>query len=89
MQKSNPAIEKRFYSVKQAAFYSGLSPRSIYQKLKDGDIRYYRAGGVQGKIVLDRQDLDAFVMANEFRSSDQIREILKEKMSGKRKKVGS
>ncbi len=79
MKKSSPAIEKRFYSVKQAAFYSGLSPRSIYQKIKDGDIRYYRVGGEKGKIVLDRQDLDAFVLKNEFKSSDQVREILKEK----------
>ena len=79
MKKSNPAMEKRFYSVKQAAFYSGLSPRLIYQKLKDGDIRYYRAGGVQGKIILDRQDIDDFVMRNEFKTSEQIREILKEK----------
>jgi len=79
MKKFSPAIEKRFYSIKQAAFYSGLSPRSIYQKIKDGDIRYYRAGGVKGKIVLDRQDIDDFVMANEFKSSDQMREILKEK----------
>ena len=79
MKKSSLAIEKRFYSVKQAAFYIGVSVRLIYQKLKDGDIRYYRVGGVQGKIVLDRQDLDAFVMANEFKNSDQIREILKEK----------
>ena len=79
MEKSSPAMQKRFYSVKQAAFYSGLSPRSIYQKIKDGDIRYYRVGGEQGKIVIDRQDIDDFVMRNEFKSSDQIKEILKEK----------
>lgn len=76
MKKPSPAIEKRFYSVKQAAFYSSLSTRLIYQKLKEGTIRFYRVGR---KIVLDRQDLDAFVMANEFKNSDQIREILKEK----------
>lgn len=34
---------------------------------------------MQGKIVIDRQDIDDFIMANEFKSSDQIREILKEK----------
>ncbi|GAH73417.1 unnamed protein product [marine sediment metagenome] len=79
MEKSSPAMDKRFYSVREASVYSGLSRRSIYQKIKDGDIRYYRAGGVQGKIVIDRQDIDDFVMANEFKSSDQIREILKEK----------
>ena len=78
MEKSK-LIQKRFLSVKEAAFYSGLSATLIYQKLKDRDIRYYRVGGTQGKIVLDRQDLDAFVMTNEFRSSDQIREILKKK----------
>ncbi len=79
MQKSSPATEKRFYSVREAAFYSGLSRRSIYQRIKDGDIRYYRAGGVKGKIVLDRQDIDDFIIANEFKSSDQVRQILKEK----------
>jgi len=72
-------MEKRFYSVKEAAYYSGLSRRSIYQKIQDGDIRYYRAGGVKGKIILDRQDIDDFIMANEFKNSDQIRDILKEK----------
>jgi len=76
MKKPSLAIEKRFYSVKQAAFYSSLSTSLIYQKLKEGTIRFYRVGR---KIVLDRQDLDALVMANEFKSSDQIRKILKEK----------
>lgn len=88
-QQSNPIAHKRFFSVKEAAVYTGLSARSIYQKLNERAIRYYRAGGVQGKIILDVRDLDAFAMANEFKNSDQLRKILKEKLSEKRKKAGS
>ena len=85
MEKSK-LIQKRFFSVKEAALYSSLSTRLIYQKLKERAIRSYRVGR---KIVLDRQDLDAFVMANMIMNSDELREVLKEKMSGKRKKAGS
>jgi len=76
MEKSK-LIQKRFFSVKEAAFYSSLSTRLIYQKLKEGTIRFYRVGR---KIVLDRQDLDRFVMTNMIMSSDELREVLKEKM---------
>ena len=79
-------MQKRFFSVREAALYSGLSASLIYQKLQERAVRSYRVGT---KIVLDRQDLDAFVMSNEVRNSDQLREVLKEKMSRKRKKAGS
>lgn len=86
MKQSNPVAQKRFYSVKEAASYTSLSSRLIYQKLKERAIRSYRVGA---KIVLDRQDLDAFVMSNAVMTSDELREVLKEKMSGKIKKAGS
>jgi excisionase family DNA binding protein len=79
------SIQKRFFSVKESAVYTGLSPRLIYKKLAERGLRSYRVGK---KIVLDVRDIDAFVMANEVKSSDQLREILKEKMSGKRRKAG-
>ena len=85
MEKSK-LIQKRFFSVKEAALYSSMSTRLIYQKLKERAIRSYRVGK---KIVLDRKDLDSFVMTNMIMSSDELREVLKEKMSGKRKKAGS
>jgi len=66
--------------------YTGLSARLIYQKLTERGLRSYRVGK---KIVLDVQDIDDFVMTNEVKSSDQLREILKEKMNGKRRKAGS
>lgn len=85
MKQSNPATQKRFFSVKEAAVYTGLSSRLLYQKLKERTVRCYRVGK---KIVLDVRDIDDFVMTHEVKSSDQLREILKEKMSKKRK-VGS
>jgi excisionase family DNA binding protein len=79
-------MQKRFFSVKEAALYTGLSARLIYQKLKERGLRSYRVGK---KIVLDVRDIDAFILTNEIKSSDQIRKILKEKMNGKRRKAGS
>lgn len=86
MKKSSLAASKRFFSVKEAAVYTSLSPRLIYQKLKERAIRSYRVGT---KIVLDRRDLDAFCMSNVVMNSDELREVLKEKISGKRKTAGS
>jgi len=86
LKQSNPVAQKRFYSVRESANYTGLSASLIYQKLKERAIRSYRIGT---KIVMDRQDLDAFVMSNAVMTSDELREVLKEKMSGKRKKAGS
>jgi len=79
-------MQKRFFSVKQAANYTSLSPRLLYQELKNRAIKSYRVGK---KIVLDRQDLDAFVMSNAVMTSDELREVLKEKFSGKGKKAGN
>lgn len=86
MKQSNLAAGKRFYSVKEAANYTSLSRRLLYQKLKDRAIRSYRVGT---KIILDRQDLDAFIQRNAVMTSDELRKVLKEKMHGKRKKAGS
>ncbi|MBA7710844.1 hypothetical protein ES703_119792 [subsurface metagenome] len=80
------SIQKRFYSVREAANYTSLSSRLIYQKLKNRAIKSYRVGT---KIVLDRQDLDTFVMSNAVMTSDELRKILKEKTNGKRRKAGS
>ena len=79
-------MQKRFFSVREMSTYTGLSARLIYQKLTERGLRSYRVGK---KIVLDVSDIDDFVMTNEVKSSDQLREILKEKMNGKRRKAGS
>ena len=76
MKEFNPAAAKRFFSVKEAASYTSLSPRLLYEKLKNRAIKSYRVGR---KIVLDRQDLDAFVMSNSVMTSEDLRKILKEK----------
>jgi len=86
MKKSNLIAQKRFYSVRESANYTGLSASLLYQKLKERAIQSYRVGT---KIVLDRRDLDTFIMANAVINSDELREVLKEKMSEKRKKAAS
>lgn len=73
MRKSDRIVQKRFFSVKEAAAYTGLSARLLYQKLHERALRSYRVGK---KIVLEVKDLDEFVMTNEVKSSDQLREIL-------------
>jgi len=69
-------MEKRFFSVREAALYSGLSTRLIYQKLTDRVLRHYR---VNSKIVIDRADLDGLIMQNEVRTSEELLKQLKEK----------
>jgi len=86
MKKSSLAMEKRFFSVRESATYTGLSASLLYKKLKERAIQSYR---IETKIVLDRQDLDTFILANAVMNSDELREFLKEKMSGKSKKAGS
>lgn len=69
-------MDKRFFSVREAALYSGLSVRLIYQKLTDRVLRHYR---VNSKIVIDRKDLDGMVMQNEVRTIEELRKQLEEK----------
>ena len=76
MSRSDPAAEKRFFSVKEAAFYSGLSARLIYQKTKDRALRHYR---LNSKIVIDKADLDSLIMQHEVQTADELLKQLKEK----------
>ncbi len=55
-----PEPVQRFMSVKQAAVYSGLSRDTIRGFVESGDLTALRPGGGSGKIVLDREELDAF-----------------------------
>lgn len=75
-------IHKRFFSVKEAATYTGLSVTGIYRKLNNRNIRHYQVGG---KKILDIKDLDAFILSSEVMTSDELREVLRKKLSGKKK----
>ena len=66
-------MDKRFFSVREASLYSGLSSRLLYQKLKERALRHYR---VNSKIVIDRKDLDGMVMQNEMRTGEELRKQL-------------
>ena len=69
-------MDKKFYSVKQAALYCGVSSRLLYLKIKEREIRFYK---INSKIVFDVEDLNEFVKRNEFVTGDELLKQLKEK----------
>ena len=69
-------MQKKFYSVKQAAEFCGISPSLIYLKIKEREIRFYK---INSKIVFDVEDLNKFVKRNEFVTGDELLKQLKEK----------
>ena len=73
MRRSDPATEKRFFSVREAAAYSGLSASLIYQKLKEKALMSYR---VNTKIIIEKQDLDKLIFQGVSKSEKQLRELI-------------
>lgn len=70
-------MQKKFYSVKQAADFCGISSRLIYSKVKERSLRFYK---VNSKILFDVEDLIEFVTRNEFVTGDELLKQLKEKI---------
>jgi len=70
MRKLDPAAEKRFFSVREASVYSGLSASLIYQKLKEEALRHYT---VNSKIVIDRADLEQLILQREDPEEEKVR----------------
>ena len=70
-------MDKKFYSVKQAALYCGVSSRLLYLKIKEREIRFYK---INSKIVFDVEDLNEFVKRNEFVTGDELLKQVKEKI---------
>lgn len=73
MSKLDPAAEKRFYSIRQASFYSGLSPSLLYQKIKEKALRCYR---VNTKIIIEKEDLDKMIFQGAQKSDKQLRKMI-------------
>jgi len=69
-------LQKKFYSVKQAANFCGISPRLIYLKVKERSLRFYK---VNSKILFDVEDLIEFVTRNEFVTGDELLKQLRKK----------
>ena len=76
MNKIDPAAEKRFFSVREAAVYSGLSPSLIYKKLKEKALLCYR---VNTKIIIEKQDLDTLIFQGAPKSDKELREMIHSK----------
>ena len=66
-------MEKRFFSVQEAAEYSSLSARFLYQACQDRKIRFSK---VAKRIVIDSQDLHDFITANTIEPVDDWTEKL-------------
>ena len=69
-------MQKKFYSVRQAAEFCGISSRLIYLKVKERSLRFYK---VNSKILFDVEDLIKFVTRNEFVTGDELLKKVKEK----------
>lgn len=51
-------LKRRLYPVEEAAYYLGISKRSLQTLLKDGEILKVRIGS---RTLLDQTDLDEYV----------------------------
>jgi len=60
-------MEKRFLSIRQAAVYSSLSPRLLYELVARREIRSFK---IHRRIVLQLKDLDDFIEQNARDSVD-------------------
>jgi len=69
-------LQKKFFSVKEAAVFCGISRRLIYLKVKKREIRFYK---INSKIIFDKEDLIEFVTRNEFRTGEELLKQLREK----------
>jgi len=76
MSKTDPDMEKRFFSIRQASFYSGLSPSLLYQKIKENALHSYR---VNTKIIIDKQDLDELIVQGAAKSNQQLRKQIQDR----------
>ena len=62
------APPQRFLTIQSAAVYSDLSPDSIRRLIERGDLTGLRP--VRGRIVIDRLELDAAILAATDRPSN-------------------
>lgn len=60
-------LQKRFFSVREAAQYSSLSARLIYEIVGRKELRHYR---IRKRIVIDSQDLETYIKQNCVESRD-------------------
>lgn len=51
-------MEKEFLSIKQAAEWSSLSPRFLYDLCKNRKIRFFKVGR---RIVIAKEDLEGLI----------------------------
>lgn len=65
VERSHAAPQARYLSIKSAAGYTELSEDSIRRMLERGDLTALRP--VKGKILIDRQELDAVILGSTTR----------------------
>lgn len=52
------ALERRLFPVEEAAHYIGISKRSMWQLIKDGEVLKVT---IRSRTLVDRADLDAYI----------------------------
>ena len=66
-------MERQFLSIREAAEYSSLSPRFLYKKCQDRELRFYKVGR---RIVIKRKDLEEFITQDPIERVDDWSEKL-------------
>ena len=61
MKDKKEALEKRFFSIKEASKFSSLSERFLYQKCANREIRFSRVGK---RIIINIRDLENYLEQN-------------------------
>lgn len=65
-------MEKKFLSIRQAAEYSSLSTRLIYEIVARKELRHYK---IHKRIVIDSQDLETYIKRNCVEARDWNGEV--------------
>jgi excisionase family DNA binding protein len=73
------SIEKRFFSIREAATYSSLSPRFLYLLCKRRALAFSVIGR---RILVDKQSLDELIEQNLKQRVDDWQEISKQSKTG-------
>lgn len=70
-------MEKAYFSVKEAATWSSLSPRFLYELCQNRKVRFFKVGR---RIVIAKEDLEGLINAGTVAAVDwneKVEKLLK------------
>lgn len=89
MSSHRPPIEPRYFDLEGVSRYLGyaVSVRSLRQAIKEpGGLRHFRLGGPHGKILVAREDVDAWVRRHS-QESENLEALVNDVLEGLNEKT--